>query len=393
MNARETLRRATGLDLPAESVERAVRKRMARLGLPDRAAYCRLLAGAELDALAELVVVPESWMFRDPAAFDAAVEVVRERLARQPGHVVRILSLPCAGGEEPYSMAMALLDAGLPLQSCRIEGIDLSAAAIERARAARYTRNAFRSADLGFRERYFTQAGNSYLLRDDVRHAVHFSQGNLMALDTPANAGRYDLVFCRNLLIYFDGASTARAIAALAAVLAPGGVLFSGAAETPAFCRHGFAALPRAGAFALQKQGGPAAPLRLVPAVAPAPRVAAPAPAPSTVAPTAALLALAQRQADAGDLAQAAASCSAALAADPASPDAHFILGMVSQCQGDEDAAERHWRRCVYLDPAHYEALCALALLAEQAGGHGVAAVYRQRAARVQGSDDGSRAA
>ncbi len=64
--------------------------------------------------LIELVVVPESWLFRDPQAFDAAVELVQRAPGARPSAPLRILSIPCAGGEEPYSMAMALRDAGVP---------------------------------------------------------------------------------------------------------------------------------------------------------------------------------------------------------------------------------------------------------------------------------------
>jgi chemotaxis protein methyltransferase WspC len=213
MNPREILRHATGLDLDEATLERALHARMKGLGLEARSDYLALLSGPELDALAELVVVPESWMFRDPAAFQAALALATGRLARRPGHLVRILSLPCAGGEEPYSMAMALLDAGVPLDQCRIDGIDLSKVSIARARAGRYTRNAFRGARVDFRDRYFSADDGGYLLRDDIRAAVQFGKGNLFGLDMAANAGRYDVIFCRNLLIYFDDHSIARAAA------------------------------------------------------------------------------------------------------------------------------------------------------------------------------------
>jgi chemotaxis protein methyltransferase WspC len=105
---------------------------------------------------------------------------------------------------------------------------------------------------------------------------------------------------------------------------------------------------------------------------------AAPAPADAT-----ALLARAHRQADQGDYPGAAAACREALAADPNCADAYYLLGMVSECQHQRGAAGDYWRRCVYLKPDHYEALCHLALLAEQNGDTPQAAVFRQRAARI----------
>ena len=410
MNARELLRGATGLNLTAVVAERAVAERMARLGVTDAWAYLRAMAPDELKALIELVVVPESWMFRDAEAFAAMVRFVRQRLTEAPGRVLRILSIPCAGGEEPYSIAMALQDAGVPGTACVIDAIDLSEVALERARRGRYTRNAFRGADLAFRERHFTREGNEYQIHPGLREQVNFSQGNLLDIDAGANAGRYDVVFCRNLLIYFDDATTASAIAKLRLVLADEGLLFAGYAEVPAFCGHGFTPMRMPGAFALQKErraavrkrlpeppsmAGLAAPARSAAAFVPEPGCApafaaapvpqrAPAGASAASAPdSAALLAQAARLADAGDYAGAAAACQALLRAGPASAHAYFILGMVSECQGHPGAAGDYWRRCVYLQPDHYEALCHLALLAGQNGDAVQAASFKQRAARV----------
>ena len=411
MSARELLQRATGLDLNERTVGRALRERMAACGIGDTETYLQRMTPAELAALVELVVVPESWMFRDPDAFAAATVVVQRRLAARPDSVVRILSIPCAGGEEPYSMAMALSDAGVAPSSFRIEGVDLSTAALERAVAGRYTRNAFRGGDLGFQQRHFSRIGAEYQISDALRAQVSFSQGNLLAIDSAAGAGRYDVIFCRNLLIYFDEPTAAAAIGVLRALLADDGVLFAGYAEVPSFCRNGFASLRMAGAFALGKAQAAfaAAPLpaaarpRAPAARKPAPRAAAPAgakrlakAAPQTPCSDAAadLLAQARRQADRGDYRSAAAACHAKLAADPDSADAYFILGMVSECENQPQAAEDYWRRCVYLQPDHYEALCHLALLTEQAGDARQAATFRRRAARVYGRrEDDARAA
>ena len=379
------------------------------LALTDPAVYLAQLKGAELDALTELVVVPESWMFRDPEAFNAVATFVRARTAAAPGRVVRILSIPCAGGEEPYSIAMALMDAAVPRSATLIEAIDLSEVALSRARRGRYTRNAFRGAELGFRERHFTQDGNEYQISQLLRDHVSFSQGNLLSIDAMGNAGRYDIVFCRNLLIYFDDATTATAIAKLRLLLAEDGMLFAGYAEVPAFCSHGFTPMRMPGAFALQKERRAEVRPRLQPTPASAPALAVaparpplppPAARPAATAPAAQpaaaasdpviLLERARRVADQGDYALAADLCHALLVTHPASADAYFILGMVSECQDNAEAAGHYWRRCVYLQPDHYDALCHLALLAETTGEAGQASALRQRAARVYGRRDGA---
>lgn len=395
MRARELLQRASGLDLSEQTADRALRERMAKCDVTDRAEYLRRISPDELAALIELVVVPESWMFRDAEAFFAATAFVQRRLAERPDRVVRILSIPCAGGEEPYTMAMALTDAGVGPASFSIEGVDLSTVALERAVAGRYTRNAFRGGDQGFQQRHFSRHGDEYQISDALRAMVSFSQGNLLAFDRAAGAARYDVVFCRNLLIYFDEATTVAAIAILHALLADDSILFAGYAEVPAFCRNGFAPLRVPGAFALQKaQAVVAAPVE---PQAPARRKSAPRPAapatekrplktiPKAVPASGAedLLAQARRHADQGDYQAAAAACHALLAADPNSADAYYLLGMVSECQHKPGAADDYWRRCVYLQPDHYDALCHLALLAEQTGDARQAATFRERAARI----------
>jgi chemotaxis protein methyltransferase WspC len=394
MNARELLQRASGLDLSEQTVERALRERMAQSGVADTAGYLQRISPDELAALIELVVVPESWMFRDAEAFVAATAVVQRRLAECPDRVVRILSIPCAGGEEPYTMAMALTDAGVAPASVRIEGVDLSTVALERAVAGRYTRNAFRGGDQGFQQRHFTRLGDQFQISDAMRAQVSFSQGNLLEVDGVAGAGRYDVLFCRNLLIYFDEPTAAAAIAVLHALLADDGMLFAGYAEVPTFCRNGFAPLRVPGAFALQKANAVvAAPVEArAPARKSASRPVAPVheKRPPKTVPKAApasssedLLAQARRQADQGAYQGAADACHALLAIEPNCADAYYLLGMVSECQRKPGAADHYWRRCVYLQPDHYDALCHLALLAEQTGDTRQAGAFRRRAERI----------
>lgn len=391
MNLGQLLKDGTGLVLAPDAVERAVRERMQRLGLAARADYAPLPGTPEFEALVDLVIVPESWMFRDPEVFDTALRFVRRRLLSHPGRQLRLLSIPCAGGEEPYSMAMALASNGIAPAQCRIDAVDLSRASLERARLGRYTRNAFRGADLAFRERWFRQDGGDYLIDDALRRYVRFGQGNLLRPATlPGGGERYDLVFCRNLLIYFDDAGRAAAAAAIEALLADDGLLLSGFAEAPAFCRRGFAPQSLRHPYALHKEGmatvrrrpRPAAAKPPPPAPAPARQAAAPASAPAP-ASLAALLAEARRLADAGRLADAERACQEILALQPELAEAWFLLGLTSECAGQPRAAERHWRRCLFLQPEHYEALCSLALLIEQRGDATDAALLRRRAARV----------
>src|SRR3982074_983393 len=210
-----------GLDaesIGVASVERAVRERLAARGLEDVQVYWEQLSAVEqeLQELIEAIVIPETWFFRDPQAFTALVQVVREEwLAKHLEGALRLLSLPCSTGEEPFSMAMALLDGGLPPSRFHIDAIDISTRAIAWAEQGTYGKNSFRSKDLSFRDRYFEPAERGHRLSDGVRRQVHFRHGNLLSAGWLHGAHGYDVIFCRNVLIYFDVITQCRAIEVL----------------------------------------------------------------------------------------------------------------------------------------------------------------------------------
>ncbi|RQR56530.1 MCP methyltransferase [Burkholderia sp. Bp9140] len=213
----------------------------------------------ERRALIELFIVPETWFFRDREAFATLARLAIERLAAMPGRVIRVLSAPCSTGEEPYSAAMALLDAGLDPASFTIDAIDLSIRAIEQARLGCYGRNAFRGTATEFRARYFTPVTDGWLLDERVRACVQFRQANLV--EPGADTGtRYDFVFCRNVLIYFDRDAQDRVIGSLESWLVDDGMLFVGPAETGVAMRRGMCSARVPLAFAFHRvQGGAAA--------------------------------------------------------------------------------------------------------------------------------------
>ncbi|WP_420475895.1 CheR family methyltransferase [Noviherbaspirillum sp. ST9] len=403
------LRHATGLDLSLESVESAVRKRMKQRHMREISSYEAEAARnrEELDALIDLVVVPESWFFRDAEAFSVAAQFALDRHAATGGPV-RILSAPCASGEEPYSLAIALHSAGMRQDSFVIDAIDVSPQVIRRAQKGHYWRNAFRTADLGFREQHFIQHGDNFELAPDVRRLVRFRCDNLLTFDPP-DGKTYDIIFCRNLLIYFNEETQAAALRKLRTLLDDEGLLFCGYAETTTFCLNDFSRAPYANAFAVQKKrrtvasqkpitGAPFQHRRAWP-VTGTPTLPRPAAVlqPENRSAAAekedpdALFRRARQAADVGGLEEAAQACRAYLGLVPDSAEAHFMLGLLSEKHEDDKEAVEFLRRAIYLDPNHYEALCHLALLAERQGDMTKAQAYRQRAARVFGRRSGER--
>ena len=232
----------------------------------------------EQQALVEAVVVPETWFFRYPESFVALARLAFERLPRlASGRPLRVLSLPCSSGEEPYSIVMALLDAGFAPALFQVDALDVSEKVLERARQAVYGRNSFRGEELGFRDRHFLPVEEGHVLTEQVRRKVNFRHGNLLGPGLLAGEAPYDFVFCRNLLIYFDRPTQSQVLAVLKRLMCPDGALFVGPAEASLLSQDGMRALDLPQSFVFL-----AGVARAPRAVAPSPRVAsAPAPAPA----------------------------------------------------------------------------------------------------------------
>ena len=409
------LKQEIGLDaasIGSSAVMRAVEARTRSCQVGDVEAYWAHLrdSSAELQALIEAVVVPETWFFRDREAFAVAVAAATTQWRRRgaAGAPIRLLSLPCATGEEPYTLAMSLLDAGFRPDQFRIDAVDISRRSLDHARSAVFGRNSFRGTELAFRERYFTQVGAAYRLSDEVRATVSFAQGNVF--EPVAAAGSYDIVFCRNLLIYFDGSDQRRAIGALRGLLAPEGTIFVGHSEASLMMSEGFISTRVSLAFAFRKaeNAAGAAPrpagrreptkaMRTLARVAsrarPVPKSVAPVEAlpcvspASSSAPSPALLPASiadiRRLADKGDVPGALAMGEAFLRTETATPDALHLLGAICEAAGDAARAIAYYRKALYLDPAHREAIAHVALLLERQGDADNARRMRQRADRL----------
>jgi len=441
------LLRETGIDassLGVNALERAVleRVRVTRLNASahdtsvavdpaDIEAYWQQLnlARDERQALIETLVVPETWFYRDREAYVALARLANERLVRDPMHVLRVLSLPCSTGEEPYTVAMTLLDDGIGENRFTVDAFDISARVIEHARAGLYGRNSFRGHPLAFRDRHFTALQDGWQLSERVRGTVRFSQANLFDLQAGAQAP-YDFIFCRNVLIYFDREAQDRAIRLLDANLADGGTIFVGPAETGLMMRHAMTSARIPLAFAFRRStaeetyaaravrplsastasvttlsmGSPAfaaatrEPAKPAPAPTPATRRAFAPPAPPTRAQHAARpvseqappsqpaaaksLDAARRHADAGEFDEAERLAHQHAIVHGPNVDAFYLLGLIADARGRSADAADFYRKALYLDPAHYEALTHLAALLDIGGDRAGAQNLMQRAQR-----------
>jgi len=406
------LRERIGLDVEsvgAPMVERALRQRCVAAGAIDLDDYWLRLqqSVAEQQALIEAVIVPETWFFRYPESFTALASLALDRLAELAGaRPLRLLSLPCSTGEEPYSLAMALLDAGIAPGTFLIDGMDISPSSVAKAGQAVYGRNAFRGSELGFRERYFDALDEGHRLHERVRQPVSLQVGNVLDPALASRDGLYDFVFCRNLLIYFDVPTQQRAFGVLKRLLHPQGVLFIGPAEGSLLARLGMRPLGVAQSFAYVRQEGGSAPLVTAPAqpvkrrlaIPASPPPVAPVPRPLRVLPVAAkpaparehkhegaseLLASIARLANAGASEQARGECQHYLSQYAPSAQVYYWLGLLSDTEGDAQQALTHYRKALYLQPQHPEALVHLAALLAAQGDLAGARRLQERAARA----------
>ena len=251
------LKQRIGLDVASVGeaiIERAVRQRSQVSQAQTADEYWQHLQRShdEQQALIEAVIVPETWFFRYPESFATLARLAVARLAEiKQMRALRILSLPCSTGEEPYSIAMALLDAGLAPHQFKVQGIDVSPLSVERARRGVYGKNSFRGGDLAFRERHFVEHADGFHIADRVREQVRLQVGNLLDPGLLANEPSYDFVFCRNLLIYFDQPTQKQVFDVLKALTHVDGVLFIGPAEGSLLGRHGMRSIgvPQSFAF------------------------------------------------------------------------------------------------------------------------------------------------
>ncbi|NJL89363.1 MAG: tetratricopeptide repeat protein [Coleofasciculaceae cyanobacterium SM2_1_6] len=434
------LRRSIGLEansLGSQVITGAVEQRCRALGIADLATYyTNLLTNpSELEALVEALVVPETWFFRDREPFNYLGQYIKTAWLANPSRVLKILSAPCATGEEPYSIAITLLEAGLSPANFRIDALDISKVALTKARQALYSSNSFRGEDCSFRDRYFQPVGSSYQLEESIACTVNFQQGNLLDLNLDPNLaqqqGFYDVIFCRNVLIYFDLMARIKTIDHLHYLLQPKGLLFVGHSETGQISTSPkFTSIPHPLAFAYQKISPtstshlPSKPASLNPlfsspaqitskfiAKIPGDRPLLPPPTrPQNIITNSSAklsykslekpakepskepsknilvntLAMARDLGDRGQLDAAITACETYLQVNRTSAEAHYLLGELHQAQGQLEQAELNFERAIYLNPHLEEALVHLALIKEQQGDLNRAAIIWQRVKRLQ---------
>jgi len=240
----ELVHQRSGLQLEAVAescLMLAVQKRMsATKAKPSSAYYMHLLGDdAEFDELVSLLTINETYFYREPKQLELLTELFLPALLAKAGHSarrpLRILSAGCSTGEEPYSIAIAIREK-LGESASRLVSItacDIDQHALRRARQALYSEYSFRAIPPALRQRYFTALpGRGYLLDEQIRSLVEFHSHNLLASRMPEQLLDFDVIFFRNVSIYFDAPSRERILRTLHATMRETGYLVLGTAET-----------------------------------------------------------------------------------------------------------------------------------------------------------------
>jgi chemotaxis protein methyltransferase CheR len=378
--------------------------------------------GGEWAALAQELTIAETYFFRNHDQFRALAEIAlpeRARVATGSGRPLQVLSAGCASGEEAYSLAIVVREtvSGTALKPV-IRAVDINPSLVERARQGRYSAWALRDTPADIRRQWFRAEGRDMILDARVRDAVVFSTANIAADDSELwPTAAYDVIFCRNVLMYFSPEQMRATVARLTRALAAGGFLFLGHAETLRGISEAFHLRHSHGAFYYQRHGN---------ATAVTPRLAArsspnavldtawfdtvreatervalllppqsPAFAPPSWSPAPALDLLrrerfadaldymrsrpARRDADAmlleaallahdGQFAAAENACMRLLAIDSFNAGARYVLALCFEQGGHRDRAREQDRAAARLDPAFAMPRLHMGLMAQRAG-------------------------
>lgn len=357
------------------------------------------------DLIAELTI-GETYFFRNGAQFDALRRVILPDLAaaRRQSRYLRVWSAGCATGEEPYSLAMTLSEALPDPTSWQVSilGTDINQRFLQRAREALYGAWSFRETAPEVRERYFAPEAGRWRLRPEIRRQVVFMPLNLAEPVYPAAINgtlALDIIFCRNVTIYFDEATTRQVAQRFFDALAPGGWLVIGHAEPHLSIYRQFETHNAPGAVLYRKPAG-APVFRSVAPAAPVPtpvtptrpmaiqRLPAPAAPPQPVMPAQCLperalppaaeppvaaslddqLAAAWAAADRGEWATALAQAEHVAQAAPLNVRVHYLLGQIYEHSEARTAALTAYRRSVYLDAGFVPGLLGMARIWRQDG-------------------------
>jgi chemotaxis protein methyltransferase CheR len=353
---------------------------------------------ALLDRLIDEVTVNETFFFRERKELDAIDwQLLRDSACAAGSETVRIWVAACASGEEAYTLAVLASEAFSSSEPpISILATDISLATLERAREGRYGRRQVRGLDDEMRERYFEVAGDGVTVSQGLRQLVEFRRHNLTRDPVPPlGHEQFELIACRNVLIYFDGDAVERVISSLERALASEGMLVLGAADRLCGSARRLARHDGARASERRRHAVRALPKRMLRRPLGHDRDPAPAgdSSESVASSSSPELAAALAAANEGNLGATVEATELILRDDPLNADAYFLRGLAELGLADADAAVSSLRRALYVDPSFGLAAFELGRAHEDRGDRTAAARAYEQALRTLEADDSRHAA
>jgi chemotaxis protein methyltransferase CheR len=245
---RDYFYRKTGINFENNKfdyVERRISSRMQEIHCPRFRSYFASLrldfSGDELQTLTNLLTINETYFFREEYQFKCLVYSALDEIVRhkRPGERIRIWSIPCSTGEEPYSIALYLLEHWPRIETMDVEihASDIDTRVLAMAKQGIYSQRSLQHLSQEIIDHYFTyrpdgDTGDTWQISLDLRNAVDFSSANLFELEKNKNMRNFDVIFCRNVLIYFDDMSRRKVAESLYDALNPGGFVLLGHSES-----------------------------------------------------------------------------------------------------------------------------------------------------------------
>ncbi len=415
---REILKTYIGLDIDTISgkfLENFILERMAKFKMSESSQYINLLNESpdEKQVLINESVVHESWFFRHSGAFTESMQYISKKINENSSSKFRILSIPCSKGEEPYSMAILLAERNIPTNQYELIGVDVSDNSINIARNGVYSKYAFRGDEIDSHMNWFHSSDdNKFKIDKCIKDQVNFKCGNLLDNNFLSTLGMFDIIFCRNVLIYMGDSTRLQVLKNLRHILLTNGLMFVGSSEVVLTTKCGFCSTNKPMSFGLISTN--TSPTRLIvnnknktkhlsrildKKINKKFRISTGLPQNSkrviekNVIKQKELpkkkiqkidLSEVEHLANIGQFDAAEEICRNFLNKNPSTAKAYYLLGLIRDAKKDFDNAESYYRKAVYLSPDYQDALLQLAYLYENQGNFQLANNYKTRAKKIK---------
>lgn len=388
------------------SISRGISTTMGDYGITDSNEFNRIVRHDSkiFGRLIENIKVPETWFFRDSECFRYLSAFIKEKgnelTALKP---LRILSAPCSTGEEPYSAVMVALESGLKSDLFGVDGIDISRESIKIAKEGVYRKSSFRYNYDNLLDKYFSPIGNNFELDDLVKKSVNFLEGNIVKGIYADTYQKYDIIFCKNLLIYLNDEARKSVLENIKKLLKNDGIVLVGLSEINYFTRNGFEQIKYDLAFACRLRNtnfnSDYMPVKIE-EIKSDPRIQKYKPK-NEIRETNDSLKIEKNLvpikdleerftidnlkilANTGNFREAEVICNTLLTLYNDDVDVLYYMGLIQNALKNTELALNYFNKVVYLNPDHYESLIHISLIYDSMGNINQSELHKMRAEKV----------